>query len=328
MFINPLKHFSMEPAGIVRIYNGSDAFMTESARVIYDLFAIDLPLFTAFDSTMDATFLGKYLDEVTAAEEVIADTAIVDQQVALTEKADKSMDLARIKYNEVKYFVQKAFADSMGTQNEFGLNDYERARKNKSQMAQFLFEMHVAADKYNTELIAAGYNQAAIDAILPLREELLNNNISQKVFQKQRPKLTEDRVKILNLCYKTMIQINTAAQIVFLDDFAKQNQYVYMPSSEQDDSLEFSGTVANNELLKIATVNYVATALVKFRNTGLASLTFALAKGDVLEGNTVELNGGAEVTKTMAALTEEGVNLLVKNNDATQEGQYLVEVDY
>lgn len=318
----------MDPVEIVRVYNGSDAFMTESARVIYDLFDIDASLFRAFDSTLDATFKASYLAQVVSAEEVIADTAIIDQQVILTEKADKSMDLARIKYNEVKYFVQKAFPDSVGTQNEFGLNDYERARKNKSQMSQFLFEMYVAADKYKTELITAGYNQPAIDAILPLRDELLANNISQKVFQKQRPKLTEDRVKLLNACYKTMMQINAAAQIVFMDDFAKQNQYVYLPSSEQDDSLEFSGVAPSEAITLIGTVDYLATALVRFRNTGLASLTFSLSQSELIEGNVVELNGGAEVTKTMGELQVDGINLLVKNNDPLQEGSYLVEVDY
>jgi hypothetical protein len=318
----------MEPIEVVRIFNGSDAFMTESARVIHDLFATDIAAFTAFDSTLNGAFVTAYLAEVVAAEQVIADTAIVDQQVILTEKADKSMDLARIKYNEVKYFVQKAFKDSLGTQNEFGLNDYERARKNKSQMAQFLFEMHVAADKYGAELIAAGYNQAGIDAILPLRDELLTNNISQKVFQKQRPKLTEDRVKVLNTCYKTMMQINAAAQIVFIDDFAKQNQYVYMPSSEQDDSLEFIGVAPIDTVTLIGTVDYLATAIVRFRNTGLASLTFSLSQTLDIESNAIELNGGAEVTKTMGELQVDGINLLVKNNDATQEGNYLVEVDY
>ncbi len=318
----------MEPIEIVRMYNGTDAFMTESARIIHDLFAIDIALFTAFDSTLDGAFKTSYLAEVTAAEQVIADTAIVDQQVSLTEKADVSMDAARNKYNEIKYFVQKAFKESMGTQNEFGLNDYERARKNKSQMAQFLFELHVAADKYSNQLIMVGYNQAGIDAILPLREELLTNNISQKVFQKQRPKLTEDRIKVLNACYKSMVQINAAAQIVFMNDFAKQNQYVYLPSSEQDDSLEFSGAVAANTVLLISPVDYLATALVRFKNTGLASLTFSLSKSNEVEGNTVELNGGAEVTKTMGELQEDGTNLLVKNNDLAQEGNYLVEVDY
>jgi len=318
----------MEPEEIQRDYNGTDAYMTETSRVIYNLFLEDLPKFGAFDTTMNGEYANKFLEQVVAAEQVVADTAIIDQQVALTEKADQSMEKARVKYNEVKYFVLKAFKSSLGTQNEFGLNDYERARKNRSQMAQFLFEMHAACDKYKTELIAAGYNQAAIDAILPIREELLNTNTSQKLFIKQRPKLTEDRIIILNACYETLTQINAAAQLVFMDDYAKQNQYVYNPSPDTNDNLDFTGTVAANTLAVISEVTYKPMALVRFRNTGLASLTFCLSTTEILEGTTVELNGGAEVAYTMAELKVQGTFLLVKNNDLAKEGNYLVEVDY
>ena len=318
----------MEAAEILRDYKGTDAYMTETARVIYNLFVEDLSNFEAFDTTLNSAYANNFLNQVVAAEQVVADTAIIDQQVALTEKADQSMEKARVKYNEVKYFVLKAFKSSLGTQNEFGLNDYERARKNRSQMAQFLFEMHAACVKYKTELINAGYNMPAIEAILPIREELLTTNTSQKLFIKQRPKLTEDRIIILNACYETLTQINAAAQLVFMNDYVKQNQYVYNPSPDTNDNLDFTGTVPANSVALISEVTYKPMALVRFRNTGLASLTFCLSASETIEGTTVELNGGAEVAYTMAELKVDGTNLLVRNNDLTKEGNYLVEVDY
>lgn len=114
----------MEPTEIKRTYQGSDAFMTESARVNYNLANIELAKFTVFDSTINATFMTAYLTAIVAAETVVADSAISDQQVQTTENVLSQMDLARAKYNEVKYFAQKAFPNSAATQGEFGLNDY------------------------------------------------------------------------------------------------------------------------------------------------------------------------------------------------------------
>ena len=196
----------MDPQELKRNYTGTDAFMTESARVNYNLSNGDLAKFTAFDSTINATFMTAYLTAIVAAETVVADSAISDQQVQTTENVLSQMDLARAKYNEVKYFVQKAFPGSPATQGEFGLNDYMDARRSESKMIQFLDEMHKAAVKYQTELADAGYT-AKIDDIRTIRNSLLDKNTTQEVFKKQRPKLTEDRIKILNAAYERLTQV-------------------------------------------------------------------------------------------------------------------------
>lgn len=105
----------MDPQEITRNYTGSDAFMTESARVNYNLAYSELTKFTNFDSTIKASYMSDYLAAIIAAETVVADSAISDQQVQTTENVLSQMELARAKYNEVKYFVQKAFPDSAAT---------------------------------------------------------------------------------------------------------------------------------------------------------------------------------------------------------------------
>lgn len=318
----------MQPLEVLRMFSGSDTFMTETARVTHGLLVLDLPKFTAFDSTITAAYTSSFLASVVAAEIVVADSAIIDQQVALTENVQDAMERARLKYGEVKYFVVKAFPKSSGTQNEIGLNDYEKARKNQSQMAQFLKELHLGCTKYQAQLIAAGYNAASIAAILPLRDELLAKNTSQKVFKKQRPKLTEDRVTILNACYEKMALVMAAGQLVYGTDYAKRNQFVYLSATKSNDSEEYSGTVAANAIVTIAKVNFDEASVLSFRNTGVAALTFCLSKTNLMEGNLVQLAGGATISKTMLELQTEGFNILVKNNDSQLEGSYDVEINY
>lgn len=315
----------MEPTEIKRAYLGSDAFMTESARVIYNLANDDLANFTAFDSTINAAWMADYLADVEAAETVVADSAISDQQVQTTENVLSQMDLARAKYNEVKYFVQKAFPDSPATQGEFGLNDYMDARRSESKMIQFLDEMHKAAVKYKTELTDAGYT-AKIGDIQTIRTSLLDKNTTQEVFKKQRPKLTEDRIKILNAAYERLTQVNAAAQIIYVTDYAKQKQFVYNVST--DTSLqEYEGSVDAGALKTIATLAVSDGAVFTFKNTGTVPLVFCLSTTGNLEGIQIPIGGGATVSKTAADLNPNAGFLLVKNTDAAVAGSYQITLD-
>lgn len=122
----------MEPVEIRRLYNTEDVRMTESARVTQELLTQDLASFTAFDATITPEFAANFLAKIVAAEKVVADTVIIDQQVALTENVLDVMDRARAMYGEMRYFVLKSFPTSVGIQGEIGLNDYDKARRSNA----------------------------------------------------------------------------------------------------------------------------------------------------------------------------------------------------
>lgn len=195
-------------------------------------------------------------------------------------------------------------------------------------MSQFLREAHMGCLKYKDALLENGWNMARMDAMLPLAEELVLKNTDQKVFMKQRSKLTEDRIVVLNDCYKTMMQVMGAAQWVYVADFAKQKQFVFSSSKKTSDTEEFSGEVAAGATLLMRAVEFDGATVVTFRNTGTASLTFSLSRTLELEGNLVDLAGGAAISRSFSELQAGGTNLLVKNNDASQSGSYHVEVSY
>jgi hypothetical protein len=316
----------MNPTEMKRNYLNTDAQMTEFARVAYNLMNSDLAKFTAFDSTLTAAYATQFLTAITAAETVVADTAVVDIQVQKTELIQTAMEKAKGKYADVKYFVQKTFPSSVATQNEFGLNDYERARKSSPQMIQFLDEMSKACVKYQTQLVAKGFNAAAIAEILTIRTELETANTNQEVFKKQRPKLTEDRIIVLNRCYNFIAQINAAAQRVYKDDFAKQKQFVYTVSSTSG-IVTLSGEVAANSTKNAGTIPFSTDNVFTFKNVGLVPLIFCLSATDTVEGTEVAIGGGATISKAADELNAGATNILVKNTDATGVGAYEIEVD-
>ncbi|HMK07146.1 MAG TPA: hypothetical protein VK476_06430 [Flavobacterium sp.] len=223
----------MKPKTVFRNYSGNDALMCGSARTTYGLFILGMAEFTAFDSTLDAAYALEYFSDLTKAETVVRDYVVRSRQMTKTENALSVLDVARAKYNEIKYFAQKTFRDSAATLIEFGFEDYAKARRNQIMMSELLTVMHAACQKYAVPLIASGYSQAAIDAILPLREELIQKNTGQKMAQKERPKLTEDRIILLNNCYSGMMTLMAAAQLVYATDYAKQQQFVYRTKGPQ-----------------------------------------------------------------------------------------------
>jgi hypothetical protein len=316
----------MNPIELKRNYLGSDAEMTTYARVIHSLMTADLVKFTTFDSTLTAAYAAQFLTAINNADTVVADTAVLDIQVQKTELIQTAMEKAKSKYADVKYFVQKTFPTSLATQNEFGLNDYDRARKSSTQMIQFLDEMHKACVKYQTQLVAKGLNAAAIAEIQTIRTELQTANTNQEVFKKQRPKLTEDRIIVLNTCYEYITLINAAAQRVYKDDYAKQKQFVYSTSSTSN-ILEFNGEVAANTTKNAGTVAFSTDNVFTFRNAGLVPLVFCLSTSEAVEGVEVAIGGGATISKAADELNAGATNILVKNTDATGVGVYEIEVD-
>lgn len=314
-----------------RDYSGSDAHMTESARTVYTLLELDQPAFEAFDSTFDAAFLTSFEARIIAAETVVSDTAVADQQAQITESLAARMEAARAKYAEIKYFVGKAFPDSPATRNEFGFNDYDGVRRSQPKMAQFLDELSKAATKYAAQLIAEGLTAPRIAAIQTVRTALLDMNTNQEVFIKQRPKLTEERVKKLNTCYRTMTLVNEAAGLVFAADPVKRAQYVYDPAGDTDDIAEYSGTVAPGESKAVVTLaDYDADRLISLRNTGTVPIRFYLSSAAAQEaGVPVEIGGGAIISKTMAELNGNASHLVlaVKNTSGSTQGSYEVEID-
>jgi len=316
----------MNPIEILRSYSGTDAQMAEYARVIHSLLVSDLAKFTAFDSTINAAFASSFLTAINSADVVVSDSAIIDIQVQKTELINLAMEKAKSKYADVKYFAQKTFPNSLASQNEFGLNDYERARKSPTQMIQFLDEMHKACVKYQTQLVAKGLSAVAIAEIQTIRTELQTANTNQEVFKKQRPKLTEDRITVLNNCYALISQVNAAAQRVYKDDFAKQKQFVYSPTINTS-QLKFSGEVAANSVKTLATITYKEDAIFTFKNTGIVPLVFCVSTNNSVQGIEISIGGGASIIKTATELNENATFILVKNTSAIEAGNYEVTLD-
>ncbi len=226
---------------ILRAYTSSDDYMLETSDTIHALFNINIADFTAFDSNLDATFSSNWLTKINAARTVVRDSQIKDVLAEKTEIVLSIMENCRQKYIQVKYFAIQTFPNSSAKQSEFGIDTYKTVRTNQSKMILFLDEMHKACVKYQTELNVAGLTDPQIDEIITLRDTLLEANTNQESYTKGRPVLTQDRILALNECYLSTKRVVDAAHVVYYNDYARKNQFVFGSGND-------SGSGSNSDL--------------------------------------------------------------------------------
>lgn len=252
-----------------RNYNGSDAYLLETANVIGNLLTTDLAVFTAFDSTMDAGFVSAFQTKIENALHFSSDGVITDQQAQKTVNVLNLMKAAKEKYQDVKYFAGKAFPDNEEVRNELGFNDIGKAKTKQTEMIVFLDELFAACTKYETELVNAGMPTSIIPSIDNLRVSLMNANTNQESFIKSRPVLTSQRIDLLNSVYQTLMQINEAAQIVFRGNEAKQKMFIYLAgTSGGEENQIITKILPPNIATELLNVPYDAARIFILSNTG------------------------------------------------------------
>jgi hypothetical protein len=215
---------------IRRAFNGSDAYMIETSMTLHSIFVDNISDFTVLDTTMDAAFATSWLNNINAAATLERDSMVKDIQAQKTMEVGDRMELCKQKYAEVKYFAKRAFPNNKAVQAEFGTDAYLSCRRSPSSMIAFMDQMYKTCLDYQVELTANGMSMAQISEIDTLRIELMNASTIQEGFKKSRPVQTQERITVLNACYADTIRVVQAAQLVYINDFARRNQFVFYPN--------------------------------------------------------------------------------------------------
>jgi len=226
------------PTQITRNYHQiSDAEMTQFSHTIHSIFIPDKALFIAFDPDFADPFAANWLLAIEAAEALRSDETVGDQLRQLTDTVEEKMELGRHKFQSAKFFIQKTFPGNFAVRNEFGYDDYDRARQVQMKMIGFLENFHRVAEKYQLKLIAKNYTQPMIDEIAMLRDQLRDANNAQEAFRAGRAVLTQDRVITLNACWDETLKVCTAGKIIFHDNKAKRDQFL-LPGDQPPAALQ------------------------------------------------------------------------------------------
>lgn len=209
-----------------RAFNGSDSDMVQTSRVIHGLFTEDKPRFISFDASLADPFAENWLHKIEAASLITNDSFTVAMQMELTKKVADKMEECKVFFQQMKYFIEKAFPGKREIWTQFGYSTYDDARRGETKMIQFYGILGKTAAQYSAQLIAAGFSQENIDKITTLHTELTNADYEQEISKKKRPAATQERIVLLNECYQYLQRVCKAGKIIFANDYVKYNQYL------------------------------------------------------------------------------------------------------
>lgn len=226
-----------------RTYNIADAYMIEFAKDTHTNATDDLADFTAFDPDLDAAFLLAFDTAITDAEAVPSDDQVQDVITQLTEDMESAMGACRDKFQNSKYFIEKAFPDNKAVWNEMGYDRYLAARDNQPKLIEFMTDFGVAATKHAAVLATVNFTPALLAEIGTLTEALNNSNKIQNAYIGNRQSVTSDRLTKHNAVWKTAVQLCTVGKIVYQNNYAKYQRYLLPSTEEAPGVLAFIGTV-------------------------------------------------------------------------------------
>lgn len=209
----------------IRTYSMSDSEMLEESKIKQGHFIEDKAEFEAFDQDFRDPFVQNWQSQIASTELESSDSEIKGVQVQLTKKVQNIMKQCTSSFQDMKYFVEKAFPGDKAVLNEFGYNNYHADSKTQAKLILLMQQAYGVASKYKEQLGAAGFSSTKIDELLSLKDQLNEANQEQELYKSNRPVLTQDRIDKLNKTWEFAQKTAKAAKQIFKNNPAKLKQY-------------------------------------------------------------------------------------------------------
>jgi len=314
---------------IKRLYSMADAMMLEKATVMRAVFVEDLATFTAYSVIFDNDYADTWENEIMLALQTPTAEQTDDMGAALTQIVLSKMRDCRKAYRGIKFFVNEAFESNEPVQNEFGFDDYKLVRRSQPRMIYFMQRLHKTAEKYATQLLAAGCPQNRIDELLVLANDLLDANVVQEAFKKNRPGLTAARIILMNDVWKLMLRVSEAGKVIYSNNFAEYQKYViYGSNGGSSTELVFEGTLQGDETKVVYDLPYNPNRALILGNPGNVPIEYFLSENGVdPTGAVLVVNPGDLLVNQQSDLGPMGNLLMVRNTNLTNVAEYNVTVD-
>ncbi|MGE0636263.1 MAG: carboxypeptidase-like regulatory domain-containing protein [Bacteroidia bacterium] len=243
---------SVTPELETRDYKISDPYMLEFAKDIHSYATEDILDLAGFDPDFTAAFLAAYNTAISDAEAVPSDEQVENIITQMTNDLETQMGVCRKKFQDTKYFIERAFPKDKATWNEFGYERYDKARNVQPRLIEFMRDFHATAVKYTAELGAVNYNLTLIDDIKTQGDLLDQRNREQNAYINNRSQITKERVVKHNAVWAIATRLCTAGKSVFYNNYSKYKRYL-LPASDETESFILSGKVTQPVIGPIGT---------------------------------------------------------------------------
>ncbi len=222
----------------LRYFHGTDAnFIVTSGYSIQEINDRHSK-FEAFSMHFTQEKLQELNDLHDQTTTIPSDNVFIDIQAKSTNDVKLEHDKCCKFFQHSKFDIEMAFPNDKLVWNQFGFNDYEKARKSPRNMFMFLTDFDMMAIRHKDTLTTNGWTEEKFTLVLDYRNKLkaAMDNQNDKMIERRRA--TESRLDILNALYEKLALYFKAAHIIFEgeDDLLKRFKFpAPNPSAKADD---------------------------------------------------------------------------------------------
>ncbi len=308
-----------------RIYRYKDADAIEKLYYIHTCFMHDRSNFEDFHTKFTEQFGNDFLEKIQIAQNAPQDDQLIDILAQKTQVVNDVMTEIQESFYRMRYFLKEAFKNKPHILNEFGLNDYAKARNSQKEMQEFMATLVSASNKYKTELNGAGFSQADIDKLQTYYDDLVAANNDQEYYKGERRTLNQQRIILINDAWAIAVDICDAGKIIFTDNYAKYKQYVLYESTSGNGSHTYNGNVPPSQTVVILSEGFAPETGLVLGNNGQTVLKYCVGEDESPCASGKDVDPGEEVVTTVSELGT-GTILKATNLSDTVEGIFEVEV--
>lgn len=311
-------------------FDKSGTDMIRDARLKTGYLQEDLIDFTKYDEEITLDWVDRLEEKIDAAEAIPIDETVVDVQVGLGKVLDDKMKAGEEHFQDVKYYVGKAFPNSIDVQNEFGFDDYGKARGNVAKFILFLKKVGLKLNhaKYKDTLRAKGMPITVLTLSAALAGEIETADRNYDNSKKGRTGTTQDRRISYNEVWDMLAMLCAAGKNVYRKNYAKYRRYILYEGNQTPPPI--------GELYEPLPASETATALHEFSttdtllfvNAGVTDLRFYRHTVEEEPNGTVgfTLAAQSEIIKPVSDVPGMGDFINVTNLSDTDSGLFLVQL--
>lgn len=208
-----------------RKFNFSDELLLQYGSTMVAYLDTDLPLFTAFDKDLNEV-KAKELTEL--MDEALREGGDDHKRAQLSEKTERVLAQfhnSRILFNQLRYWVIKAYPAQKAVQGQFGIGRFKNATNSQTSMIEFIHELAETTAQYTQELKAVGIDDDLLKRVAAQPKLMQDANQAQERNKGSRMVDTEERINRLNRIFNHLRDYNNAAEYVFMGQSAKRDNY-------------------------------------------------------------------------------------------------------
>lgn len=206
-----------------RRFHGSYNKVITKAQSMQPQFALDLPLFTAFDPWFTEAINVVLQSEIAAGLSDFSESSHTAEIETQTETIAQLLTESGKQYQKLMYYVQTGLGNTKAMNDTFGRSRYEKARKLETEMISLLNQAVTAAslEDYKTALTASGMPPTLPDELTRMATYLSTADGKQEMLKKQQLLVTSQRIELFNSIWDKLSRISSASKILFADDPAR-----------------------------------------------------------------------------------------------------------